>query len=130
MRVLRCKARHRSEVALFFDKVQVKGLSPMFLSNREKEMEKQKIYADAEIIDLVHLHVSERTLFIDANNTLTIRRRLPFLKLSAERKFPVEVVISIDRLEEIEVHENSNLTCTNLSGSNIKVFEFQRTHSF
>ena len=111
----------RRELLFFFDKVQVKGSLDVFIKPGKRNGE-AKIYADAEIIDLVRLHVSERTLFIDANNTFTVRRRLPFLKLSAERKFPVEVVVSIDRLEEIEVHENSNLTCTNLSGSNIKVF--------
>ena len=66
---------HAGSCSFFFDKVQVKGSLDVFIKPGKRNGE-AKIYADAEIIDLVHLHVSERTLFIDANNTLTIRRRL------------------------------------------------------
>ena len=105
----------------FFDKIEVNGEVDVFLSkgNRNREA---TIFADSEIIDTVLTKVSKRTLYADANNTYRLARRLPFIKLNAQRKFPVEIMISIDKLSEIRVHGASNLTSVGLNSDQLSVF--------
>ena len=105
----------------FFDKIEVKGEVDVFL-NKGKRNRETTVYADSEIIDSVITRVRDKTLYVEANNTYEIARRLPFLKLSAKRKFPVEVIVSIDRLREIRVHGASNLTSNGLRSDNLSVF--------
>jgi len=105
----------------FFDKIEVNGEVDVFL-NKGKRNREATIYADSEIIDSVRTRVSKRTLYVDANNTYRLARRLPFLKLNAQRKFPVEIMISIDKLTEIRVHGGSNLTSTGLNSDKLSVF--------
>lgn len=105
----------------FFNKIEVNGDVDVFL-NKGKRNREATIYADSEIIDSVLTKVSQRTLYVDANNTYRLSRRLPFLKLDARRKFPVEIMISIDELEEIRVHGGSNLTSVGLNSEKLSVF--------
>ena len=105
----------------FFDKIEVNGEVDVFLSKGKRNRE-ATIYADSEIIDTVLTKVSKRTLYVDANNTYRLARRLPFIKLNAQRKFPVEIMISIDKLSEIRVHGASNLTSVGLNSDQLSVF--------
>ena len=93
----------------------------MFLSSREKEMEKQRYMRMLKLL-ILFICMSVRELYSLTQTIHSLSEEDSLSSNCPPKKFPVEVVISIDRLEEIEVHENSNLTCTNLSGSNIKVF--------
>lgn len=105
----------------FFDKIEVKGELDVFLREGKRNRE-ATVYADSEIIDSVITRVRDKTLYLEANNTYELARRLPFLKLNAKRKFPVEIIVSIDRLKEIRVHGASNLTSIGLSSGNLSVF--------
>ena len=105
----------------FFDKIEVNGEVDAFLSKGKRNRE-ATIYADSEIIDTVLTKVSKRTLYADANNTYRLARRLPFIKLNAQRKFPVEIMVSIDKLAEIRVHGGSNLTSAGLNSDKLSVF--------
>ena len=66
--------------------------------------------------------VSKKTLHIDANNTYNLARRLPFLKIKAQRKYPVEIVVSIESIKEIRLLEQSNLTAENLNSDTLSIF--------
>ena len=105
----------------FFDKIEVKGDVDVFLSKGKRNRE-TTVYADSEIIDSVITRVRDKTLYVEANNTYELARRLPFLKLNAKRRFPVEIIVSIDRLKEIRVHGASSLTSTGLSPGNLSIF--------
>lgn len=105
----------------FFDKIEIKGEVDVFL-NKGKRNRETTVYADSEIIDSVITRVRGKTLYLEANNTFELVRRLPFLKLNAKRRFPVEIVVSIDRLKEIRVLGSSSLTSIGLSSGNLSVF--------
>jgi hypothetical protein len=105
----------------FFDKIEVNGEVDVFLGEGKRNRE-ATVYADSEIIDSVITRVRDKTLYLEANNTYELARRLPFLKLNAKRKFPVEIIVSIDKLKEIRVHGASNLTSTGLSSGNLSIF--------
>ncbi len=111
----------RRHLLFHFDKIEVKGALDVFiepgLRNREVE-----IYADAEIIDSIVCKVANRTLFLDANNTYSLRRRIPFIGLSAVRRFPVEVLVKIEELKEIRLLGQSNLTVKNINAPELKFF--------
>ena len=111
----------RRELLFFFDKVEVRGAVDLFIGKGKRNREAY-VYADSEIINQVQLEIRDKTLFVDANNTFFLQRRLPFLNLQAERTFPVEIVLSIDQLKTIGVHEKSNLTCTALSSPKLDLF--------
>ena len=49
----------------------------MFIGKGQRNREAY-VYADSEIIDHMQLEVRDRTLFLDANNTFFLQRRLPF----------------------------------------------------
>ena len=70
---------NRKHLLFHFDKVEISGEISVFIEpgKRNREME---IFADREIIDSVGFRVSNRTLFVDANNTYTFKRRIPFIK--------------------------------------------------
>ena len=111
----------RRHLLFHFDKIEVKGALDVFiepgLRNREVE-----IYADSEIIDSIVCKVVNRTLFLDANNTYSLRRRIPFIGLSAVRKFPVEILVKIENLKEIRLLGQSNLTVKNINAPQLKFF--------
>ena len=111
----------QKKLLFFFDKIEVRGNVDVFLIEG-KRLREASIYADTEIIDSIQVQVSQKTLFIDANNTYEIARRLPFLRLKAERTFPVEIVISIDGLREIRLLGQSNLTAKKLRSDQISLF--------
>ena len=64
----------------------------------------------------------DRTLYIDANNSYSLSRIIPLLRLSAERVFPIEVIVSIESLKEIRLLEKSNLNIKKVSGKEIKLY--------
>ena len=83
---------------------------------------KISIFADSQIINSVVGRVSQKTLFIDANNSFEFQRRIPFVKINASRKFPVEIIVSVKELSEIRALEGANLTCSEFSSPHLKVF--------
>jgi hypothetical protein len=97
----------------YFDKIEVNGAIDVFVTSGPRN-EEAFIFADSEIMDNISLAVRERVLFIDANNTYDISRRLPFLKLRAERIFPVEIIIHTEKLSELRLNETANLTVTDI----------------
>lgn len=112
---------YRKQLLFFFNKLELNGAVDLYLK-KGKRIREALVYADSEIIDSISLRVREKTLYVDANNTFSLTRRLPFLKVSAERKFPVEIILSVDQLNEIRIHEKSNLTCTELISPNLNLF--------
>ncbi len=73
------------KLLFFFNKIEVKGNIDVFLKKGGRQREAE-VYADSEIIESVITKVSQKTLFIDANNTYNIARRVPFFKLKAQTK--------------------------------------------
>jgi hypothetical protein len=59
---------------------------------------------------------------LDANNSFMLSRRIPLLRLTAQRTFPIEVFISIEELKEISLLDNSSLHMENLRGEELKIF--------
>ena len=110
----------KRQLLFFFDKIDVKGSVSVFIEPRARN-EEAFIYADAEIIDEVSLHVRDRTLFIDAKNTFDISRRLPFLKINAARTFPVEIIIGSEKLSELSLSGNANLSVNNIHSKRLSV---------
>jgi len=111
----------RRHLLFHFDKIEVKGALDVFIEPgvRNREVE---IYADSEIIDSIVCKVVNRTLFLDANNTYSLRRRIPFIGLSAIIKFPVEILVKIENLKEIRLLGQSNLTVKNINAPQLKFF--------
>jgi hypothetical protein len=117
------KADLTSEKKLLFNfnKIEVNGGVDVFLK-KGKRLREAKIYADSEIINSVLTKVSQKTLFIDANNTYNIARRLPFIRLKAERKFPVEIIVSVDNIDEIRALGQSNVTAEDITSKNLSIY--------
>ena len=115
------KIDNRNELLFFFDKIEAKGDIDVFVRKGEKRG-KISIFADTQIIDSVVARVSRRTLFLDANNSYSFQRRIPFVKINATRKFPVEIMVSVNDLSEIRIYQGANVTCKEFSSSDLKVF--------
>ena len=111
----------KKQLLFYFNKIDVSGAVDVFIQPGDRN-EQATIYADSSIMDNISLVVRDRTLFVDANNTFDLTRRLPFLKLSAERTFPVEILINAEKLEEIRVSERSNVTLTDLHSRRLSIF--------
>ena len=109
------------KLLFFFNKIEVNGNIDVFLK-KGKRLREATIYADSEIIESVVTKVSQKTLFIDANNTYNIARRIPFIRLKAERKYPVEVVVSIQKIEEVRLLGQSNLTAEDITSTELAIF--------
>jgi len=118
---LLAKVDSRKQLLFHFDKIEVKGALDVFIEPGERNREVE-IYADSEIIDSIVCKVANRTLFLDANNTYSLRRRIPFIGLSAVRRFPVEVLVKIEELKEIRLLGQSNLTVKNINAPQLKFF--------
>ncbi len=103
----------KRQMLFYFDKIEVNGAVDVFVSpgNRNEEA---YIFADSEVMNKVSLNVRERVLFVEANNTFDISRRLPFLRLRAERTFPVEIIIHKEKLAELRLNGTGNLTVTDI----------------
>ncbi len=108
-------------LSFHFDKIEARGALSIFIKpgKRNREIE---YYADSSIIESVTCRVSNRTLFLDANNSLSLSRRIPLLRLTAQRTFPIEVFISIDELKQISLLENCLLSMENLSAEELNLF--------
>ncbi len=104
-----------------FDKIEVRGEVDVFL-RQGKRLRECTVYADEEIIQTVKTQVTDRTLLIDANNTYSIGRRLPFLRIDAKRVFPVEVIVSIRDLKEIALFGAGNLSGSGIRSRHLKLF--------
>jgi hypothetical protein len=111
----------RNKLLFYFDKIEVKGDLDVFIKKGQKRG-KVSIYADSEIMDSVTAKVRQKTLFLDANNSYEFKRRIPFVKLNATRKFPVEIMVYVEEIAELRILESSNLSCYNISSSHLKVF--------
>ena len=119
--LLRGELESKKKLLFFFDKIEVNGNVDVFLV-KGKRLREAFVYADTEIIQSIKTEVSKKTLFIDANNTYNIARRLPFIRLNAERTYPVEIVVSIEEIRQIRLLGQSNLTAENLSSKKISLF--------
>ena len=117
---LNAEIESQRKMLFFFDKIEVNGKVDVFLK-KGKRLREATIYADSEIINFIKAKVSRKTLFIDANNTYNIARRLPFIRLKAERTYPVEIIISIEDVSEIRLLGQSNLTAQNLSTKEVSL---------
>ncbi len=118
---LKADLASEKRLLFFFNKIQVNGDVDVFLK-KGKRLREASVYADSEIIKSVFTKVSQKTLFIDANNTYNIARRIPFIRLKAERKYPVEVVVSIEKIEEIRLLGQSNLTAEDIRSTELAIF--------
>ena len=119
--LLRGELESEKKLLFFFDKIEVNGNVDVFLV-KGKRLREAFVYADTEIFQSIKTEVSRKTLFIDANNTYNIARRLPFIRLNAERTYPVEIVVSIEEIRQIRLLGQSNLTAENLSAKKISLF--------
>lgn len=111
----------KKKLMFHFDKIEVRGALQVFIEpgNRNREVE---YFANSEIIDSVQTRVRGRTLLLEANNTFDLSRRIPLIRVSAQRVFPVEVMVSIESLKEIRLHDQSNLVVKNVKGDEILLF--------
>ena len=92
---------------------------------RNREIE---IFADQEIIDSIGFRVFNRTLFLEANNTYTFKRRIPFIGVSAVRSFPIELFVKIDSLKEISVLGESSLSINGIHSESLQ-FNFESSEN-
>ena len=118
---LAAEIENRNELLFFFDKIEAKGEVDVFVKKGDTRG-KISIFADSQIINSVVARVTQKTLFIDANNSFEFQRRIPFVKFNASRKFPVEIIVSVKELSEIRALEGANLTCSEFSFPQLKVF--------
>ena len=109
------------QLLFYFDKIEVNGAINVFVQPGDRN-EEATIFADSSIMENISLTVRDRTLYLDANNTYDLARRLPFIKLSAERIFPVEILVNTDKLSEIRLNERSNLTVSDIRSPRLSVF--------
>lgn len=116
---------NRKHLLFHFDKVEILGEVSVFIEPGKRNREMQ-IFADQEIIDSVGFKVSNRTLFVEANNTYTFKRRIPFIGVSATRSFPVEIIISIESLREVSVGGQSSLSLHGIESESFQ-FNFEST---
>ena len=110
----------KRQLLFYFDKIEVKGAVDVYVQPGPRN-EEAFIYADSDILDNISLRVREKTLFVEANNTFDISRRLPFLKLRAERVFPVEIIIHKEKLSELRLYGNGNLTVSDVRSPRLSV---------
>ena len=110
----------KRKLLFFFDKIEINGAVDVFVKPGPRNNE-AFIFADASVMDEIGLNVRERTLFVDANNTFDISRRLPFLKISAERTFPIELIVHKEKLSEIRLNGRSNLVLSELNSPKVFV---------
>ena len=111
----------RRLLSFHFDKIEARGALTVFVEpgKRNRQIE---YFADSEIIESVTALVENRTLFLDANNSFLISRKIPLLRLSAQRTFPIEVIVSIDQLKEFRLFENTTARLRNLQGEELNLF--------
>ncbi len=111
----------RNQLLFFFDKIEVKGDLDVFVKKGQRRG-KVSIYADGEIMDSVTAKVRQKTLFLDANNSYEFKRRIPFVKVNATRKFPVEIMVSVEEISALRILESSNLTCSDIKSAHLNIF--------
>jgi len=111
----------KSKLSFHFDKIEVRGAVTVYIEpgKRNRHVE---YFADSSIIDTITVEVRNRTLYIDANNSYSLSRVIPLLRISALRVFPIEVVVSIEEIKEIRLLEQSSLSVRKVSGGEIKFF--------
>ena len=117
----------KRQLLFFFDKIEINGAVDVFVKPGTRN-EEAFIYADSSVINDIGLNVRERTLFIEANNTFDISRRLPFLKLSAERTFPVEIIVHSEKLSQISSNGRGNLVLSEIRSPNLSIHKTGSGH--
>ncbi len=115
------KIESKRILAFHFDRIEARGALSIFIQpgKRNRQIE---YFADSSIIDSVSAFVRNRTLFLDANNSFSVSKRIPLLRLSAQRTFPIEVFVSVNELEELTLLENCNASLNKISGKSLKLF--------
>ena len=118
---LECAVESKRLMMFHFDKIEASGALTLFIEpgKRNRQVE---VFADASVIDSLSAQVENRTLFLDANNSFTLKRRIPLIQINAQRTFPIEVIVSTEELKEIRLLENSRARLQNLSGKALKIF--------
>ena len=111
----------KKKLLFHFDKIEIRGAIQVFVEpgRRNREIE---YFANSEIIDSVQSRVVGRTLFLDANNTFDLSRRIPLIRISAQRVFPVEIMVSIESLKEARLHDQSSLVLKGVEADKILLF--------
>ena len=111
----------KKKLMFHFDKIEVRGAIQVFVEpgKRNREIE---YFANSEIIDSVESRVVGRTLYLDANNTFDLSRRIPLIRVSAQRIFPVEIIVSIESLKEARLHEQSSLVIKGVQADEMLLF--------
>ena len=118
---LEAQVESKRILSFHFDQIEVKGALTVFIEpgKRNRQVE---YYADSSIIDSVSAEVRNRTLYLDANNSFSLFRKIPLIKISAQRTFPIEVVVSTEKLRGIRLLDQSNLRIKNVSGKQLNIF--------
>jgi len=119
--LLKAELTSKRKLLFFFDKIEIRGNVDVFLIDGKRQRE-VTIFADSSIINEVQTRVNLKTLYIDANNTYSLARRIPFVRLRAERKYPVEIMLSVESLKGIRLLENSNITAKSLRAGKLDIF--------
>jgi len=111
----------KKKLCFHFDKIEVRGAISVFVEpgKRNRQVE---YFADSSIINSITTEVRNRTLYIDANNSFSLSRVIPLLRISAQRVFPIEVIVSVEKIKEIRLLEQSSLSVKKVSGDEIKLF--------
>ncbi|MDG1174023.1 MAG: DUF2807 domain-containing protein [Opitutales bacterium] len=111
----------KRKLMLHFDKIEVKGALQVFIEpgNRNREIE---YFASSEIIDSIEARVLGRTLYLEANNSFDLSRRIPLIRVSAQRIFPVEIMVKIDSLKEVRLHDQSNVVVKGVKSDKMLLF--------
>ena len=84
----------KKKLMFHFDKIEVRGAIQVFVEPRKRNREIE-YFANSEIIDSIESRVVGKTLYLDANNTFDLSRRIPLIRVSAQRIFPVELLPDI-----------------------------------
>ena len=119
--MLNAEIQSKRQLAFHFDKIEAKGALTVFVEPG-KRLRQIEYFADSSIIDTVTASVKNRTLYLDANNSFMLSRKIPLLRLSAQRTFPIEVMVSIDQLSEFSLLENSSAKINGVSGDKLKLY--------
>ena len=111
----------KKKLCFHFDQIEVRGAVSVFVEpgKRNRQVE---YFADSSIINSITAEVRNRTLYIDANNSFSLSRVIPLLRISAQRVFPIEVIVSVEKIKEIRLLEQSSLSVKKVAGNEIKLF--------
>ena len=113
--------QQRKAYSSFLIKLKLKGDVDVFLVKGKRSRE-VTLFADSEIIDSVYTKVRSKTLYIDANNTYSLARRIPFIRINARTKISRRNYCFYRILKEIRLLDKANLTVEKLSTEKAFIF--------